>query len=1092
MSVGQFDIVKRNLSQYKRKFYLNRLIRSAIVFFAISLTLYLVGSSVEFAFRMSITGRTVLFFALIFFYGLLLIQLIIRPLTAYVRSQVELSDEDAARKIKQMFPENGDRLLNTIQLENISGGNALILASIKQRSEELSIIDFKMAINLKRNNRYLKYILYPGTVIFLILLFIPQFLTESTKRIVNYDTEYKQSSLFDIKIENERFETYRNEDFEIRASVSGVALPERIFVIANGRRHKMEYDGTANASFVFPKVQADMDIIIEAADYTSSKYRLKVHQRPEIRSLSITAQYPRYTGMSQKTISNTGNVQVPEGTYLAWQVETLEADTLTVVFEHGREQVLIAQNQLFNFTKQAIRPQAYSLSLSNAHGTNKDSILYSIDLIKDAHPYIAASFFQDTTLFSYIAISGSIKDDYGISNLELLYTLNGTENNISIPFSKSMSAQNFFYQWSLDSLDLKGAEELEFLVRVWDNDGINGAKSSSTQRFAVKVSNTNEIREKMDKEANSAKSSLDQTLKKSEEINEELERLENELKRKDQMDWKDKKTIQELVKQKEELEKDLQKLAEKNRSIAERQEHFNQPNDELKEKARHLQQLMDEVLDEETKKLYQELQKLLEQNSDSEQVEDLVNQIRNKEENIQKEIERAIEMFKRLQFDYKMNEVATRLDDLSKQQNEVKNQTEEGKTDKEQLLEEQQKISEEFEQVKEEMNQLEELNEGLKIPEDLANFDEDEQSIEEQLDQSLEHLEQNKKKKAGESQNNAAQQMSKMQQKMQDMMASMEMQAMSENLQHLRAIVENLVKLSFDQEYVMKEFRGVSQSDPRFVTLSQKQLKIKDDAVIIEDSLLSLAGRVFQIQSFVTRELDDMNDNIEKSLQALKDRHKSEAITSQQYSMTSINNLALLLDDVLQQMMQAMAEAMGTPQKGNKGQQQQMPALSELQQQLNNKINELKKSGKSGRELSQQLAELAAEQEMIRQQLKEMEEKLGPQNQGTKSGLGDAIQKMEKTEMDLVNKNLSRQMIERQKQILTRMLEAEKSMMERELDKQRKGTEANNISRKYPPEIEEYLKAKEQEIDLLHTVPTYMNSYYKEEVNKYFDRLNEQ
>ena len=40
--------------------------------------------------------------------------------------------------------------------------------------------------------------------------------------------------------------------------------------------------------------------------------------------------------------------------------------------------------------------------------------------------------------------------------------------------------------------------------------------------------------------------------------------------------------------------------------------------------------------------------------------------------------------------------------------------------------------------------------------------------------------------------------------------------------------MENLVKLSFDQERLMKDFRNIRIGDPRFIKLGQTQLKLKD------------------------------------------------------------------------------------------------------------------------------------------------------------------------------------------------------------------------------------------------------------------------
>jgi len=201
--------------------------------------------------------------------------------------------------------------------------------------------------------------------------------------------------------------------------------------------------------------------------------------------------------------------------------------------------------------------------------------------------------------------------------------------------------------------------------------------------------------------------------------------------------------------------------------------------------------------------------------------------------------------------------------------------------------------------------------------------------------------------------------------------------------------------------------------------------------------------------------------------------------------MTAINDLALMLDDVMSQMMNAMG-------MGGEGQPQNMraPSLSELQQQLGEKINELKKSGKSGRQLSEELAKMAAEQERIREMLRELEEELNNGNNGNgNNSLNDIQDKMEQNELDLVNKRLTEQLIKRQQEIVTRLLEAEKAQRERELDDERESQQAKEFERNIPEAFEEYIKAKEKEIELLKTVPPKLNPYYKKEVNEYFKRL---
>jgi hypothetical protein len=192
-----------------------------------------------------------------------------------------------------------------------------------------------------------------------------------------------------------------------------------------------------------------------------------------------------------------------------------------------------------------------------------------------------------------------------------------------------------------------------------------------------------------------------------------------------------------------------------------------------------------------------------------------------------------------------------------------------------------------------------------------------------------------------------------------------------------------------------------------------------------------------------------------------------------------------MLDDHFDMMMQMMANAKPSGKKGK--QKGQKPNLSQMQQQLNQKIEQLKNSGKSGRELSEELAEMAAEQERIRRALQEMQEKM--KKEGQVPG-GELPQRMEQTEMDLVNKQLTEQLIQRQKQILTRLLEAEKSMREQDMDDERKGETAKDYEKEIPKAFEEYLRLKEKEVELLKTVPPKLYPYYKKEVNEYFKRMS--
>ena len=352
----------------------------------------------------------------------------------------------------------------------------------------------------------------------------------------------------------------------------------------------------------------------------------------------------------------------------------------------------------------------------------------------------------------------------------------------------------------------------------------------------------------------------------------------------------------------------------------------------------------------------------------------------------------------------------------------------------------------------------------------------------------MDQLQKEQNKKASQSQKDAAQKMQKMAEQMEQMQGGMEMEQTQENLDDLRDILENLITLSFDQERLMKDFRSVNQSDPRFQKLAQEQLKLKDDGKIIEDSLYSLAKRVFQIESFVTREVTEMKQHMDESSRGIKERRLSVATGEQQLAMTSMNNLALMLNDALKQMQEQLAKAKAGKGKKPKPGQKPKPGLSQLQQQLGQQIQQLKQSGKSGRELSEQLAKLAAQQEMIRRALQQMEKMRNGKGEKP-GGMEELIKKMEETEKDLVNKNLSPELQKRNQDIATRLLEAEKSQRERDEDQQRKAEQAKDFAPSVPPAFDQYINAKKKQIDLLKTIPPALSPYYRKEVDEYFDKL---
>jgi hypothetical protein len=1097
MMPDAFNDLLGKLRTYKKKYYINMLLKGSLLFIGLTSTAYLLINTIEYYGRLDTYFRLVFFFSFLSLAIFSLYKWIAIPIYNLLHLNKMLSDEAAAEQIGKYFPEISDKLLNTLQLKKASDSeNAFIKASIEQKTKEVTVFNFKEAINLNKNKKYARYVAFPLACILAILVFIPQFLTESTARIVNYSKEYAYPAPFEFVVLNEELIAYKNDPFDLRVKIDGSSLPDQVYIINNGRRSKMRKEGLDDYSFSFKNIQRNESISFEAAGFASRAYTITVISRPYMKNYLALLKFPPYLNKKPETLKNAGNMSVPEGTEIVWEFNTVDAENIYINHQNAPVEKISSRNDLFSFKKKALKTETFYVELENKHSKSKESVSCYIQVIPDEHPSINVEQFKDTILFSFISLGGNVSDDHGISKLLLHYKIkkqdskNEVSNAIKIPIDNTSPASNFFYDWKLDSLNIKPGDKLEYFLEVWDNDGVNGSKKTRSVNFEYKVPDKTAIKKEIEDSSKKTEKELEQILSKTKNIQKDISKMEEKLKTKKSLTWQDKKTIEEIRKKQEELKEELDKLNKLHDQLQQKQDKFSELNPELAFKMEELKKLMEELLDEDTKKLYEELEKLLEQNAQKEQIQKTLEELRKKDLQMEKELERALEMFKELKFEQKLDQAIKDLKDLAEKQKDLAEKTDKKEGNNEELLKEQEKLNEEFEQLKEDLKDLEEINKSLENKKDLMDTQDKEQEISKDQQKGTESLKNNQNKKAGGSQKSAGEKMEKLGKELAEMKSEMQAEQAQEDIDDLRYILENLVRLSFDQEELMKNFKKVNQSDPRFIQLSQQQLKLKDDSKVIEDSLMALSKRVFQIKSFVTREVNSMKGYMDESMDAIKNRKPEVAAGKQQFAMTSINNLALMLDDVLKQMQEQMAQAMqqkgGGPQCKNPGKSKNPGNMGDLQKQLNQRIENLKKGNMQGQQLSEELAKLAAQQEMIRNAVKEMQKAGG--KEGGKA-LGDLMKKMEETETDLVNKRITQETLLRQKDIMTRLLEADKAMRERELDEKRESNSGKELQRDLPPSFEKYLKAREKQIELLKTVSPNLSPYYKNEVNEYFKKI---
>ena len=1100
-----YELLISKINVFIRKYYLNNLLRGLIFLGAGLFSAYVVITLCEYFGNFNTVFRTILFYTFILLNLGLIVWLVIPSLLAWLKLSKTLSHDEAAEIIGKHFSSINDKLLNTLQLKkqviDDERHRALIEASIDQKIELLKPVSFPSAINIRENSKYLKWIIAPIAIICVIALAAPSVLTESTKRLIKHNEYFAPVAPFQFVVQNVSLSVVQGQDFKLNLKLTGDKLPAEVYVESAGNTFKLNKENISRFNYLFSNLQQNTVFRLTANGFTSAPYEIKVNLRPSLLHFDVSLSYPAYLHKKNEVIDNAGDLTIPAGTLVKWVFHTQNANGL--FFSLGDKNQLLnpLTTDLFEHSEKIIRNTAYKINPLNTLVKNTDSASYRINVIADEPPTISVAEKPDSVSMKAIYFNGQIQDDHGFSSLQFFYKI-GDEKNAHI-FSKPVKADlnqtqsNFFYFWNLLELGIKPGDHVTYYFEVADNDAVNGPKKVRSPKHTLNVPDAIELNKQLNTGTEAVKQKMQSAIKLAGQVEKESQKLNELLLNKTDLSFDEKRQIEDLMQKKKDLDDLVKQIQDENhKNEFNRQENLQQ-DPSITEKQKEMEKLFNNVLDPKTQQLLQNLQQLLQQDQKDETRQDL-SKMQSDNKSLKKELDRMLDLYKKLAFDQKLDQSVKQLNQLSQEQQKLSDQTKQSTIDPKSAQQQQGKLSDNFKDVKKSLDELNKENEQNDRKMDFENPEKEEKNIDQQMQQSSDELQKNNGSKASESQQQAANDMKKLAEKMQSQSAEGEEQQNTIDIQQLRALLKNLVNSSFDQEKVMQTLKTTNTSDPNYITLAQKQKDIKDNLKTAEDSLYALSRRIPQIQSAVNKEISGINDHIDVALQNMGDRQTMQASSNEQYAMTAMNNLALMLSDALDQLQKSKNGS------GNgKSKQQTLGELAKMQQQLNqnmqkareqmqkqgNKDGNGQKQGEQG-SISEQLARMAREQQMIRETLQQINAEDNKDGTNKLGNLDKISQQMEQNERDLVNKHITDEALKRQEQIQTRLLEAEKAEQQRDQDQKRESNTGKDMPPGYIKALQDYQQVKAKQTEQIKTESPALNLYYKQKINIYFDQIN--
>ena len=1103
--MNSYDLLISKLDSFIRKYYKNELLKGAIYSFLLLSSFFITIVLIEYFGEFNSTGRFILFLGFLSLTAITFIRYLIVPFTKLYRLGNIISYHEAALIIGKHFPNVQDKILNTLQLEGQKNSMkneslALIEAGIQQKMIQLNPIPFNIAVNFKENLRYLKGILAVILLFILISIVDSNIIFSSVNKLINYTEVYNDPLPYYYQINADSLKVLEEEDFTLNIKVSGEEIPSKIYVVFDDNKHYVKNKGNSLFEFEFRNVQNPITFYLTDGEHHSKKFLLSTIPKPSLQKFDVVLNYPSYIDKSNDTIENIGDLEIPEGTSVNWVFKTKNVDTIKLSFEDTSYVNTNGEFGEYNIHRTLYNSCEYYFFSKNQFSNFSDTNRYSVTVYKDLKPIINVEQSIDSTNRLQRYFSGQIQDDHGFSKLNFIYKLNSKGEHTKIPLSvsKHFTTANFYHFFDISELGVEPGDVVDYFFEVWDNDAINGPKSTRTQTQIYKAPTESDLNKLSKANSDNFKKEFDKSIEEANDLKLELQKIKNELLNKKSTDWEDKNRLENFLQRQKDLENNISNMIEQNKSNNREFDQFNEKSKEIIEKTELLNQLFEELMNEEMKKLYDELQDLLDQ-MNKDQLLEKMQDLELNQEDLLKELDRSLEQYKQLEFEQTFEKITESLKELAKEQESLSEKTKDKSENNFQLNKKEEALKEKFNEIQKNLDDLEDMNDELEYKNQLPEMTPEEDQVLDEMQKSMEELEKNNNKKSSNSQKSAAEKMKEMASKMESSQLEMQSKSIELDMKALRQLLENLVQFSFDQESVIKELKNLSTRDPKYVKLGQEQQKLQSDVKIIEDSLFALSKRVPFLGPHVNQEVLSIKNHLNQSLKNITERKTAKANADQQYVMTSINNLALILDDVQQQMQNSMP---GTGQCNKPGGNSKKPSndVKKMQEKMKSQLEQMKEMLKKGEKpggkkpgkanssgMNESLARLAAQQAALKKQIQELSQSLNQDGSSLGNGLKEIIKEMEKLEDDVINNNINIETVNRQKNIMVKMLEHEKAMKEQEKDNKRESNEIKEQNYSNPNQFLEYKRKKEKEIELLKTIPPSLKPYYKNKVNDYFN-----
>lgn len=898
-------------------------------------------------------------------------------------------------------------------------------------------------------------------------------------------------------------------------------------------------------------VQAGLRYRLVTGAVTTPWFEARVEDRPLVRGLAVTVSPPRYSGRSARRLPDgIGDVTALPGATVSLRValggEAAASGAVRIRWKDGRGQTIpLAIEEETGRARFTLRgPGRYRIHLESARGVpNAAPASYVLGTLRDAPPQItltegaSAPLSEAPRRFRF-----RVTDDFGLSSGALVWQVRERAEapptdaqRMALPLQPGDPDQHVSVTWVPDGL--RPGDVIELYGEVRDTDVVHGRKRARTPLYTLRFPTRTEQLDRVDAASDSTGQSLDRLREESDDARRRMDELEREIRRNPRdVNWEDRRQAERVQQEQQALQREAasaqQRLQQQIREM--RQSEAADP--DLMRQFEALEEVFEELQDPRLQETLRQLREAMEA-LDMRNMLERAQQAQRQTEQFEQRLQRAQQLLERLETAREMQELSERAEALADEQDRITRETEQlgdespnreapqgnrqdrredsphgrsspqsgsqqedsspremSERDREALAEAQREAAERARELQEQAQQTRER--AAKQSQQAGEQMQDAQrsltqpSVQRRMRESAQQIQQGRSQEARQSQQQSAQQLRRFARQMQQAEQQMQSRQQQVNKAAIRRALENVLTLSRRQEELANETAEISDGAAELRDLARQQARIQRGFTAVTDTLRALSNRIPQLRLAVTERAQNAERELTHAAERLSDRRAGPAAGHQRSAMASLNELALLLTNVLDEM---QPSGQGS---GGGGMSQQLQQTGQQQQQLNQQIQQFLNET-AGQRLQrgdeQRARQLGERQERIRQGLQRMIEQgaaSGEMDAQTQSALRRVEEQMQEAARSLRRRRLNGDLPQTQQQILQRLLETERSVNQRDRKPQREAQTAESQGESAdgdtPPPTS---PAERIRSDLIRALQSGYARDYHDLIKRYFERL---